>query len=271
MSLFGFSSGSTNNKGCELCGKISDNYIYRFIAEQMNTIFLKNPRIRLNDKDQRVVILNDGSRLDYSCQLDNDHAINFMDLSGHIFCSETCEDTFLAKYPVIFRPDIANDVLMVDWQKQNQFVPSVFFTEHFCPENMWEHCDECSTKFPSTKAYPYIIKNKISRITDHNVINGSLGSKPNQADNFQFTVSDIHKNSPNGSYYMYKSDLQSSIEKQFCSKECSFKYCVTNNSVSISKNNLEKGSLTVTTPHTVKINEKLGNKFIHRPHILGYV
>jgi len=270
MSIFGLSSSSTNKKGCELCGKITHNYIYRFIAEQMNVIFLKNPKIRFNDKDQRVVILNDGSRLDYSFQLDNVHAINFKDLSLHIFCSVTCEDNYLEEYPVVYRRDISDDVLMIDWQKQNQFVPSVFLAETFCPENMWEHCDECSTKFPSTKAYPYIMKNKVSRITDHDVVSGSLGSKPSQVDNFDFSIGDVHKDTPNGTYYMYKHDIQAYAEKQFCSQECTFKYCAGNNSVSILKNNFQKGSLTVTTPHTEKINEKLGNKFIHRPHILGY-
>lgn len=269
MGLFDNWSNVRIKKGCELCGKIFDNYIYRFIAEQMNIIFLKNPKINFNDKDQRVVVLNDGSRLDYSWQINDDNAINFLDLSVHIFCSETCEDTFVNKYPVVFRSNIANDVLLVDWKKQNQFVPTVFATNHFCPEHMWEPCDECSTKFPSTKAYPYIIKNKVSKITDRHEESGSFGSKPSRADNYQFTISDIHKNSQAGIYYSYETDFRSSIEKQFCSKECSFKYCASNNSVSILKNNLMKGSITVTTPQTVKINEKLGNKFIYRPHILA--
>lgn len=100
---------------------------------------------------------------------------------------------------------------------------------------------------------------------------GKLGSKPPQADDFDLTVGDMHEKNPEGNYYLYKCNLKLFIEKLFCSKECSYNYCVNNNSISVSKNNLEKGSLTVITPHTEKINEKLGNKFIYRPHILGYV
>jgi hypothetical protein len=271
MSLFDFSSSSTNKKGCELCGKISDNYLYRFIAEQMNTIFLNNPRIRFVDKEQRVVVLNDGSRLDYSWQVDANHAINFMDLTIHIFCSEKCEDNYIAKYPVFLRQNIADDILVADWRKQNQFVPQVFQTEVFCPKDMWSKCVECSTDYPSTKAYSYIKKENVSKIIKTDIISGKFGSKPHQTDDFDFTVGDMHKNNPEGYYYLYKSNLKSSVEKLFCSKECSYNYCVNNNSIAVSKNNLEKGSLTVITPHTTKINEKLGNNFIHRPHILAYV
>jgi len=258
-------------KHCEFCGVESNDYFFRFIAEQMNIIFLNNPQITYNDKEQRVVVLKNGERLDYSWQIDPNVAINFMDLSVHIFCSERCEDAYIAKYPVIFRPDIANDVVMINWQEEKIFNPQVFPTKFFIPEFMWESCDVCSIKFPSTKSYSYIVKNKVSKITKCDIISGMYGAKASQVDNYDITVSDFNEEITEGKYFMYKSNVESYFEKQFCSKECTFNYCRNNESISISKNNLENGSLTVVTPHTLDINKKLGNNFIYRPHILPNV
>ena len=264
MGLF----SKSKNKCCEFCGINSSNYIYRYIAETMNVIFLKNPNILQNDTVNQIITLKDGRKFDYTLQSDEDHVVNLLDFTLHIFCTDKCEDRFLKKFGVALRNDIHLTTFMLDWKGQNIFSPSSYPTDLFCPKEVWENCDQCGDKFPSTKSYNHILKYKCYDIIRQNIEEGTLNNPPDKLEQYGVIASDILETKPEGKYYMYEPDFKSVIENQFCSKECVYNYCKSNNKFAVSKNNIEKGMMTFTTPNTIDINNSLGNKFIYRPHLL---
>ena len=92
-------------------------YYFESKFDRPKIIFLKNPSIVENNTRDRYVMLNDGSRVDYSIQTDPDHAAEFKDLIPHIFCSELCEDRFLKKYVQYFSSDIHNKHTIINYEK----------------------------------------------------------------------------------------------------------------------------------------------------------
>ena len=258
-------------KHCEWCGNNSEDFIYRFIAEQINMIFLSNPKIVRNDRERKILTLSNGENLDYSLQTDSEHAVNTREFSLHIFCGEACEDKFLGEFGVALRPGIENNRLMINWQDENVFVPTLLPADYLCPENMWSRCKECKSSFPSTTDYPYFFNYRIIKILKSTQVPGVMGQKPAELAHYNIGLTDMNEAKPTGTFYLYDFN-NSDIPKEddlFCSKECAFEYAKNNNSIILHKNNLLKGTLRVITPDTVRINQSLGNKYLYRSHILN--
>lgn len=253
-------------KDCEFCGDSSSDYFYRFIAEVKKLIFLKNSSIVENNTRDRYVILHDGSRVDYSIQSDPDHAVEFIDLIPHIFCSELCEDRLLKKYAQYLSGNIHNRHTLINYEKEELFAP------HILPVEMIEHteinCRYCQSLFPNYQKY-YTVQD----IASYREISGSLAEQKLldnkiQLEPHEILISDISIENTEGLYFIYKTGLEKD-RYPFCSNECCFEHCLKTNSIAFFKSNIEKGYTLAITKDIININKALKQVYKYKP--LEYV
>ena len=249
-------------KHCEFCGVSSSDYLYRFIAEVEYMIFLNNPNILENNKTDRYVILSDGSKLDYSVQIDLNHATRFKELIPHIFCTEKCEDRFLNKYAQYFGNEIHNKTISINYEDKGWFSPVSF------PVSAFEHkisvCKYCNSSFPNFRKHY-----KIQNIVNFRKIEGGLAeqklldNKP-AMNPHEYLISDISEENTVGYYYIYKTGMERE-RYQFCSNECCCQFCLETNSIGFIRSNIEKGYILNLSSHTAEINIALRNVYKYRP------
>lgn len=252
---------NTKEKMCEYCGKKSIDYFYRIIVEVDYIIFLKNPHISKNNKEQRFVVLSNETRVDYSIQINSEQAISFSDIIPHIFCSECCEDKFLYQYRQYFSEDIHLKTTIV--YNNNLFSPVIFAINAF--GERYDICDICNTKYPNCdRLFTSMNIQKFKKIT------GKFGANPLVSKEYSIAFSDITENQINGTYYLYKFG-DNTPKLKFCSNECIFEYCMKNNYISIFKSNIEKGSIRAITPHLIEINKSLNNNYLLRPLLVKQI
>lgn len=249
-------------KCCEYCGGNYSSIFYRFIAELVYTIHLHNPQVERIDKENRIVYLTNGNSLDYSGLISSEHAVTFRELIPHIFCSEECEDRFIRKFASIYRSDIHETVLMINWEKEGLFSPVSLLPEQF--EHRKDICKVCSTVFPNySKSYTTF------DIADFRIENGNLfnqdllESKPSLLAH-EIIISDMCEDNTYGKYYIYKKGMYEQ-KYLFCSNDCAYEYCKRKNSLALVKTNIEKGFILAITPHMVEINKMLKSVYKYKP------
>ena len=249
-------------KHCEFCGINSNDYFYRFIAEVQYIIFLNNSRVVKNITTDRYVLLDDGSRLDYSVQTDSYHAVNFEDLISHILCSEQCEDRFLKKYVQYFSNDIYKKHTFINYEKEGLFSPICF------PVDSFEHnkavCKFCNSQFPDFNKFY-----EINNIVDFRKLDGGLAKEKllnnmPKLEPHEIMTSNISKENTEGFYFIYKTGLEKD-KFQFCSNECCFEYCLKSNSIAFIKTNIEKGYKLMISSDTIDINIALMSVYRYKP------
>ena len=248
---------SAKEKICEFCGKISTDYFYKFIADINYLILLKNIDIKFNNKEERYVVLSNGTKVDYSLQVSSEQAISFSDIIPHIFCSESCVDEFLLKYSHYLLDDLYLKTPILNYMEMDMFCPIVFPINAF-GEN-YDICNLCGKKYPNHQ-HVCIIK----RYSKFKKISGKLGINPLMSKKYDIAFSDIHERQSKGNFYLYKF-VSLDREMNFCSNECIFEYCSNMNSVATFKSNIEKASIRAITPHLIEINKSLNNKYLFRP------
>lgn len=246
-------------KCCEWCGKSSNKYMYRFIVEPEYILYLNSPLVLRIDRQNQVVTLRDGSKLDYSVEQPDQTAILFKELIPHIFCSESCEDNFVNTHTVTVRNDIHLKTAALSFKQEGYFVPLSIPVEKI--KHTTNTCTVCKNTFPNVSK-----QFQSMEIRSLKEIPGELNVEPKT--DYAVVFSDISKKHPKGKYYCVDLIIPPSkvaMRESFCSNECVFEYASNKSACILFKNNIMQGYLTCITPVTVKINDGLGNPYKYRP------
>ena len=247
------------NKYCEFCGQKGNSYFYRFVAIPDYFVFLDSPQVSYNDKNKRIVYLNDGSQVPYMTILSNNCAYYIPSLTTHIFCSEKCEISFVNLTQGVLSNQAMYISPLFNYKEAHMLKQLTFSPEGFrgCPAQ----CLNCNEQFPKTDN-----KHLIIDITSFEKIAGSLDAYPRKESDYAF--SDINEKHQIGHFHLYNIDMESfqrRTEASFCSNDCSYSYSLQQNKLILSKSNMLQGGVVAIYPSLLEVNEGLENTYPYRP------
>jgi hypothetical protein len=251
-----------DGKHCEWCGQKTEKSLFRFVGDVHLTIFLNSPHIIGHDQIARRIKLSNGQILDYSAITSPTEAIGFKDLITHLFCSEKCEDEFVAEHAVVSRNDLYQKTPFVDWVSKGVFLPFVVDPKNIGHKKV--ECFVCCIQYPTaTKTYTSF------PLIGSKVMKGVYGKPPfSEQGIYPLIMSDLSDQHREGSYYLLNPDMNKGNKLSFCSNECAIQHAENSNCCVVYKNNILNGRICCLSVYTKSINEGLGNGYIFRPQPL---
>lgn len=250
---------------CEICGQETSKENMRLIGQISCIINLHSHQIsRVNEIAQMIEFV-DGSWKDYSFFVSdlNSHkgkfALAVKKVTQHLICSEKCINTFLAGNSRNLTSEILQNTV-IEIPDGKAFIPILVDKSH----GQNQKCEFCSGTFLSMNGSKY----KAGKISRYSMTEGKLGEKPRELENYGICLSDITQDRPSGNNYLYKVE-GGLADKILCTNECAYNYSVSNQSLVLCLDLINRGQIRAISPDTELINGNLDIPYKYKSSFTG--
>ena len=250
---------------CEYCGnEVNDPYwIALFMLHY--SIFLDSPHVESVDRQRQEVTLRTGQVVEFLFQVSENIAIMPQAGMVHLLCSESCEDSLMAKNSVFLSESFKQKSAIMNYQEMNAFKCVSSPLHQFQMEE--RTCECCGMKyadFPSTGGRRWMSFEILDQAKDDIVFEAPT---PFDMNRFDQVLTAVNDQNPRGPAFAYKLGKEGSPHS-FCTYDCALVHAKQNQVMFVQKSILEHDRLGLLSPHAEIINANLGNRNPSRPSFM---
>lgn len=254
-----------SNFHCEICGQQTSKENMQLIGQVSCIINLHSDQISRVNEIAQMIEFEDGSWKDYSFFVSslNSHegkfAVAVKKVTQHLICSGKCINAFLAANSRNLTAEILQNTL-IEIPEGKAFIPVVVDKD----QGKNQKCEFCKGSFTSINDSKY----KVGTISRHAKAEGKLGEKPKDLESYGICLSDIIQEKPSGNNYLYK--IEGGLEdKIFCTNECAYNYSISNHSLVLCLDLINRGQIRAISPDTETINSNLQIPYKYKSSFTG--
>lgn len=250
-----FNFNRSVKKFCEYCNNLVDNPYYTVLFSVSHLIDSSHPSVIKVDRQNQIVYISGDQPYEYSFEIEPGVFIKAEVSTEHLLCSESCEDDFVGKHFVNY---IKGNYPVYNYRKLKIFSPIAIPSLRLGGEQ--RTCAFCGCKYKLNGRDWLKCK-----VRDSIKVEGAFDQRPNfDLNKYEIVLSGLSAKNPNGYWYGYEPDYETSEKIFLCSYDCAYELVRETSNIIFVNSVLEKERYGAIVKDSEYFNNLLGNAS-HRP------